>query len=166
MQGKKCVYMCTYVCVHMVGIQGVVVGDCLSFWLLSTIFHILSLIKVVHFFFGKLSLPQTLLFLWDWFFCFFVFWLCYTACGMLVPRPGIEPRPWQWKRGVLTTGPPGKSLMGLLIMVTNIILAAELGHVTQASTMKSNHALDHGDCFKDEHLTPIGLPEPQLRFFS
>ena len=25
-------------------------------------------------------------------------------------RPGTEPNPWQWDRGVLTTGPPGKSL--------------------------------------------------------
>jgi len=23
----------------------------------------------------------------------FVFWLCHTACGILVPRPGIKPRP-------------------------------------------------------------------------
>ena len=31
------------------------------------------------------------------FFCFFVFvfifWLCHAACGILVPWPGIEPRP-------------------------------------------------------------------------
>ena len=30
------------------------------------------------------------------------------ACGILVPRPGIE-WPLHWKRGVLTTRPPGKS---------------------------------------------------------
>ena len=40
-------------------------------------------------------------------FCFVFFWLCQAACGILVPRPGIEPAPLQWKRGVLTTGPPG-----------------------------------------------------------
>ena len=28
----------------------------------------------------------------------------------LVPWPGIEPRPQAWERGVLATGPPGKSL--------------------------------------------------------
>ena len=24
---------------------------------------------------------------------FFFFWLCHTACGILVPQPGIKPRP-------------------------------------------------------------------------
>ena len=33
------------------------------------------------------------------------------ACGILVPQPGIEPGPLQWKRRVLTTGPPGNSLI-------------------------------------------------------
>ena len=33
------------------------------------------------------------------------------ACGILVPRPGIEPMPnLHWKWGVLTTGLPGKSM--------------------------------------------------------
>ena len=35
----------------------------------------------------------------------FIFFHC-TACGILVPRPGTEPGPWQWKCRVLTTGPP------------------------------------------------------------
>ena len=38
-----------------------------------------------------------------------VFWPCCVAWGILVPWPGIEPVPLPWKRGVLTTGPPGKS---------------------------------------------------------
>ena len=33
----------------------------------------------------------------------------HKTCGILVPRPGIEPRPWQWMCGVLTPGPPGNS---------------------------------------------------------
>ena len=37
-----------------------------------------------------------------------------TTCGILVPWPGIEPVPLQQKCRVLTTGPPGKSLMILL----------------------------------------------------
>ena len=41
---------------------------------------------------------------------FFFFWLCFLVCGILVPQPGIEPVPLQWKCGVSTTGPPGKSL--------------------------------------------------------
>lgn len=28
-----------------------------------------------------------------YFFFFFLFWLCCVACGLLVPQPGIEPRP-------------------------------------------------------------------------
>ena len=38
---------------------------------------------------------------------FFFFWLHRAACRILVPRPGSNPCPLQWKRGVLTTGPPG-----------------------------------------------------------
>ena len=43
----------------------------------------------------------------------FLFFLCVgevcAVCGILVPWPGVEPRPLQWKRRVLTAGPPGKS---------------------------------------------------------
>ena len=40
---------------------------------------------------------------------FFFFWPRHMACGILVPRPGIKPR-------VLTTGPPGNSLLLLLFL--------------------------------------------------
>ena len=43
----------------------------------------------------------------------FFFWPCYVACGILVPRPGIEPRLWQWQHRVLSTGLPGNSLSSL-----------------------------------------------------
>ena len=33
--------------------------------------------------------------------------LCCTACGILVPQPGLNPFPLHWKCGVLTTGLPG-----------------------------------------------------------
>ena len=33
----------------------------------------------------------------------------HTTCGILVPWPGIEPGPRQWKRWILTTGLPGNS---------------------------------------------------------
>ena len=36
------------------------------------------------------------------------------AHGTLVPQPGIEPGPWHWKHGILTTGPQGKSLGDVL----------------------------------------------------
>ena len=35
---------------------------------------------------------------------------CPVACGILVPRPGIEPAFPALEDGFLTTGPPGKSL--------------------------------------------------------
>ena len=38
------------------------------------------------------------------FVCLF-FNLSCVACGLLVPQPGVEPGPQQWKRWVLTTGP-------------------------------------------------------------
>ena len=34
---------------------------------------------------------------------------CPTACGILVPRPGIEPASPPLEGGFFTTGPPGKS---------------------------------------------------------
>ena len=43
------------------------------------------------------------------FLLFFFFWPHRMACGILVPQPGNEPWPWQWKHQVLTTGPPGNS---------------------------------------------------------
>ena len=46
-------------------------------------------------------------------FCF-CFLPCHMACEILVPQPGDQvsnPCPLQWKHGVLTTGPPGKSLI-------------------------------------------------------
>ena len=42
-----------------------------------------------------------------YFFCLFVFWLHRTACGILVPGPGIEPMPHALEGRALTTGPPG-----------------------------------------------------------
>ena len=51
--------------------------------------------------------------IWAAFYLFliFSFWPGLSACRILVPQPGIKPRPQQWKLrlGVLTTGPPGKS---------------------------------------------------------
>ena len=41
---------------------------------------------------------------------YFTLWLRRTACVILIPQKGIEPRPPQWKHRVLTTGPPGNSL--------------------------------------------------------
>ena len=40
---------------------------------------------------------------------------CSAACGILVPRPGIEPESPALQDRFLTTGPPGKSLNYLQI---------------------------------------------------
>ena len=33
-----------------------------------------------------------------------------AACGIQLPDQGLNPGPLHWERGVLTTGPPRKSL--------------------------------------------------------
>ena len=42
----------------------------------------------------------------------------WAACGILVPYQGLNPVPWQWKCWVLTTGPPGNSLILLWLRVS------------------------------------------------
>ena len=37
---------------------------------------------------------------------FFFFWPCHITCRILVPWPGIEPQPQQWKLQVLTSERP------------------------------------------------------------
>ena len=46
----------------------------------------------------------------EYFFCCMVvvFFFTFEACGILAPRPGIEPVPSALEGGVLTTGLPGK----------------------------------------------------------
>ena len=43
------------------------------------------------------------------FFFFFFFDLTPWCVGILFPNQGLNPHPLHWKRGVFTTGPPGKS---------------------------------------------------------
>ena len=53
---------------------------------------------------------KSLLNLLQYYFCF-MFWFCgREACGILAPRPGVEPTPPALEGEVLTTEPPGKSL--------------------------------------------------------
>ena len=40
----------------------------------------------------------------------FIFWPCCMHAGSYFPNLGSNPHPPQWKLGVLTTGPLGKSL--------------------------------------------------------
>ena len=48
-------------------------------------------------------------------FCFGFYFLGRKTRHAELPRPGTEPCPLQWKYGVLTTGPPGKSLWHIFI---------------------------------------------------
>ena len=41
---------------------------------------------------------------------FYLFIYLVMACRILVPRPGTEPKSWQWKHQILTTRPQGNSL--------------------------------------------------------
>ena len=50
---------------------------------------------------------------------FFFFWPCYVAFRILVPQLGIEPRPPAVKHGILTIGPPGKSLKDCALIIAN-----------------------------------------------
>ena len=43
----------------------------------------------------------------------FCLWPHRVACGILLPRLGIEPHPLHWEYGVLTPGPPGRSWVAL-----------------------------------------------------
>ena len=49
---------------------------------------------------------------------FFFFWPQRAVCRILIPWPGIEPRPWHWKLRFLTTGTPGNSLS--LVFLLNL----------------------------------------------
>ena len=68
---------------------------------LMTLF--LSVCTVSSFLFSLSLLPA--------FALFFFFWLYHTACGISVLQPGIEPRSWQWKAGILTVSQQGTPLI-------------------------------------------------------
>ena len=52
---------------------------------------------------------KSLLNLLQYCFCFLFWFFGRKACGILAPRPGIEPSPPPLEGEVLTAGPPGKS---------------------------------------------------------
>ena len=54
------------------------------------------------------------LFMYVCMYLFIYFWSRHVACGILVPRPRIEPMPPCSGRAVLTTGPPEKTLPCIL----------------------------------------------------
>ena len=55
-------------------------------------------------------LLKSLLNLLQYCLCFMFWFFGYQTCGILPPRPGIEPTPFALEDKVLSTGPPGKSV--------------------------------------------------------
>ena len=60
------------------------------------------------------QLNQTQIIYFYFFFLLLFFWSHCTACGMSVPQSGTEPRPWEWKRRILSTRPPENSQIQIL----------------------------------------------------
>ena len=66
------------------------------------------------------------------------FWLHLAACEILVPRPGIEPMPLQWKHRVLTTGPPGRSLHLTIFFFFHLTIFKAVLHPLSQPTFKTH----------------------------
>ena len=71
----------------------------------------------------------------------FFFFFCCTACGILVPWPGIEPGPQQWEHWVLITGLPGNSLTVVLICVSLLTNNTEFFIVCLLDVHKASFAM-------------------------
>ena len=67
-------------------------------------------------------------------FYFFPFWLHHVACGILVSQT-LNPRPLQWKHGVLTPGP--QRIPGILILDWRFPF----------SCYSADGPIDGGDCY-------------------
>ena len=64
-----------------------------------------------------LRFPLSLIFaILLFFFLIFFFWPCHAACWFSVSQPGMEPRPQQWKPGILTLCHQGTPFAILIIM--------------------------------------------------
>ena len=102
---------------------------CLPSFNLNTfheLFHVILIIILWHgyysffffnFFFSCGPLLKSLFNLLQYCFCFMFWFFGREACGILAPRPGIEPAPPALEGEVLTTGLPGKSLDTILIPI-------------------------------------------------
>ena len=77
--------------------------------MMTLVSELVTIGRYLLFFFFKVFIEfvTILLLFFLMFFCFFGL----EARGILAPRPGIEPAPPVLEGKVLTTGPPGKSLV-------------------------------------------------------
>ena len=61
----------------------------------------------------------------------------HSACGISVSRPGIEPRPWQWKPGMVTSRWPGNSLSACFLS-DPLLLPARWAQPSSAAVARSS----------------------------
>ena len=61
-----------------------------------------------------------------WFPVFFLFCPCHRACGILAPNKGWNACPPQWKRRLLTNGPPGNFHNRCLLLFSHEVLSNSL----------------------------------------
>ena len=82
-------------------------------------------------------------------------WLNHMTSGILVPEPRIEPEPWRWKLGILTTGPQGNSPEMVLCVYYGILFPWHLSvHLLQLLS------------FYGESLEPLRLLPLTQKVFS
>ena len=76
-----------------------------------------------------------------------------------VPVQGLNPGPLQWKQGILTIEPPGKSLNDLLEALFCLASEISRGHSLQTSSLSTHtpHSLDHRVSRK--HLRPCSVTQ-------
>ena len=99
------------------------------------------------FFFKCGPLLKSLLNLLQYCFCFMFWFFGCEACGILAPRPGIEPAPPALEGEVLTTGPPGKSRLLSILNRKNTWSCIEL----QPHLLGSN---SQRDCWLESQVVP------------
>ena len=70
-----------------------------------------------------------------------VFLAMLSSFWFSVPWPGIEPWPWQWKSGILTTRLPGSSLLTIfkLLEFSELSVSSFLAYVLCVSFLLSHH---------------------------
>ena len=90
---------------------------------------------------------------------------CPSACGILVPRPGIEPMSPALEGGFLTTAPPGKPFIQILKSTFHLQLLQNIGYIPRVVRYISEPLLQ--PIVRTSHsLTPILPLPPHLMVFN
>ena len=91
-------------------------------------------------------------------FNFFFLGLHHDACGILVPWPGSELRPWQWKRQVSTSGPPANSLSFLIWLIQKDLICVYTKSLGSSVIFKSEMRSWDGKVWEALLCMPCPLP--------